>query len=182
MPAWVVGILVGGRGSRMGGIAKGLLAAPDSAEPIAVRLARVAREALPAAEIVLVGAREPYAALGLRGIDDAPDASGPIAGLRALLDASSGTVIALACDLPRVSAELVGRLAAHAPGAAAVAPRVDSVWQPLFARYDAPRAREAARRTQAPWRLLESLGAVELPLAEHERALLDDWDAPEDVG
>ncbi len=40
----LVGIFVGGRGLRMGGVAKGLLPAPDGSGPLAKRLVRVTRE------------------------------------------------------------------------------------------------------------------------------------------
>lgn len=177
----LVAILAGGAASRMGGIAKGLLPAPDSAESIVRRLARLASEAVPGAEVVLAGAREPYRTLGLRVIEDAPGLSGPMAGLVAAFGAAEGEVLALACDLPRVTAALIARVATHAPGAAAVAPRIDGVWQPLFARYDAARALEVAARARAPWHLLELLGARELPIDPAERELLGDWDRPEDV-
>jgi molybdopterin-guanine dinucleotide biosynthesis protein A len=177
----LVAILVGGAATRMGGIAKGLLPAPDSAEPLVLRLARLASEALPGSEVALIGARTPYLELGMRMIEDVPGQAGPMAGLLAAFAAAHGDVLALACDLPRVSPELVQRVATHAPGAAAVAPRIDGIWQPLFARYDSARALDVAPDARAPWHLLELLGARELPISEGERELLGDWDAPGDV-
>ena len=44
MSAPLVGIFVGGKGRRMGGVAKGLLTAPGGAETLVARLARVVRE------------------------------------------------------------------------------------------------------------------------------------------
>jgi molybdopterin-guanine dinucleotide biosynthesis protein A len=168
----------------MGGSAKGLLTSPDTGESLVSRLARIAREALPGAELVLVGEAEAYRALGLPMLADAPDSSGPIAGLVALLEEAARRkriAIALACDLPAVPRELVERLATHAPKAAAVAPRMSGVWQPLFARYAPAACLQAARAVRAPWRLLEAVGAEELPLSGAESALLRDWDTPDDV-
>jgi molybdopterin-guanine dinucleotide biosynthesis protein A len=115
---------------------------------------------------------------------------GPIGGLAALL-ARAGVhgrpAIALACDLPFVSAALIAHLAAHSSDALAVAPRPDGIWQPLCARY-APGALAVTERVIASGRralhaVLDDLGpqAVELPLAPGERGLLADWDEPGDV-
>ncbi|HEX7671541.1 MAG TPA: NTP transferase domain-containing protein [Polyangiaceae bacterium] len=187
----VVGILVGGRATRMGGAAKGLLAAPDTGEGLVPRLVRICRSSIPEAEIVLAGEAPRYAALGLEAIADDPAGQGPLGALHALLvraEATNRDVIALACDLPYVTSELVGRLAAYAPDAAAVAPRTEGLWQPLFARYDAPACRSLATDLLSADRralrgVLERLGdrAVELPLTREEAGLLDDWDAPTDV-
>ena len=108
---------------------------------------------------------------------------GPLGGLLALLRSTGGHVIALACDMPYVSYELLRRLV-EAPLAPIVAPRRDGRWEPLFARYDAAQVEplaHAARGQTALWQLLDAAGAVELPLAVDEHAQLDDWDAPEDV-
>lgn len=188
----LVGIFVGGRALRMGGVPKGLLAAPRSEETLVERLLRVSHQALGRHESLLVGRAPAYAGLGLPFVEDAPAGVGPLGGLCALLDAalerSSGAVIALACDLPHVSAELIQRLAAHAPEAAAVAPRSDGKWQPLMARYEPHRALLAARAAlaageRALYCVLDRLGSgtVELPLAAEEAALLRDWDEPADL-
>jgi molybdenum cofactor guanylyltransferase len=180
----LVGIFVGGAGSRMGGIAKGLLRAPDRSERLVDRLARIAAEAISDCEIVLVGRHAAYAGLDLPALGDAPGRTGPSAGLLALLEEAERrerTAIALACDLPAVTRELVERLASHAPGASALAPRSAGIWQPLFARYDPAACLSAARAAAAPWRVLEAVGATELPLSDAERALLHDWDTPDDL-
>ncbi|GMV18202.1 MAG: NTP transferase domain-containing protein [Polyangiaceae bacterium] len=188
MPAPLVGIFVGGRGSRMGGVAKGLLVAPGAAETLVARLERVAREALGDPEVVLVGRAEAYASLGLPFLEDQPPGVGPIGGLGALLGAAaergSPFALALACDLPFVSAALLRRLSAFEPRASAVAPRQGELWQPLCARYAPTPAREAtraliatgARSLQA---VLTALDAVELPLETSDE--LRDWDEPGDL-
>jgi molybdopterin-guanine dinucleotide biosynthesis protein A len=186
----LVGIFVGGGSRRMGGRPKGLLPAPDGSGSLVERLVRVAREALADGEPVLVGGAEPYAALALPALTDQPPGSGPIGGLIALLAAAGRRpAIALACDLPAIRPELVARLAHEAPAAAALAPRMQGRWQPLVARYDPPRALAAARGALAAGRrslqaVFDALGAgaAELALDAEERATLDDWDEPADVG
>jgi molybdenum cofactor guanylyltransferase len=187
----LVGIFVGGASSRMGR-AKGLLPAPDGAATLVERLARVARDAAPGADVVLVGAADAYAALGFETIADAPANVGPLGGLIALseraLEGQCDAALALACDLPFVDPALVEKVLRHAPDAAAVAPHVDGMWQPLCARY-APGAALAAARDalnageRALWRVLARLGerAREVPLTSAEQLLLVDWDAPADL-
>ena len=78
------------------------------------------------------------------------------------------------------------RLLDESPGAALLAPRIDGVWQPLFARYDSARVLPFAQKRLAEGRLalqglLDEAGAVALPLSPAEEAELTDWDRPEDV-
>lgn len=187
----LVGIFVGGRGRRMGGLAKGLLSVPRSAETLLERLLRICGEALGPHPSVLVGEAASYAGFGLEILEDTPAGVGPLGGLCALLDAGnrrSRPVIALACDMPFVTSALLTRVAAHAPGAAVVAPRPDGIWQPLAARYAPelalPAACEAlANGEHALYRVIERLGAraVELPLEPADLLLLRDWDEPADI-
>jgi len=189
----LVGIFVGGRSRRMGGRPKGLLPAPDRAgETLVERLARIAAAALPASDIVLVGEAKPYAELGIPALADDPEGIGPLGGLSALLAEAerrgAPSAVALACDMPFVSAALLERLGAFRPDAAAVAPRQDGRWQPLCARYAAAPALAAARRVlageqRALFAVLDELGdgAAELPLEDAELELLRDWDRPEDL-
>ncbi|HVW29179.1 MAG TPA: NTP transferase domain-containing protein [Polyangiaceae bacterium] len=186
----LVGILVGGRATRFGGIAKGLLPAPDSGEPLVGRLARLCREAV-GAEVVLVGRAASYEALGLPLLEDEPSGIGPLGGLSSLVSEAmhrGSAAIAVAGDLPYVTSELVARVAAFAPEAAAVAPRPGGTWQPLFARYDPGPCLPVIQAALADGvfkarAVLERLGdrAVELALDSAEASLLVDWDSPEDV-
>jgi molybdopterin-guanine dinucleotide biosynthesis protein A len=192
MPRFLVGVLIGGQVLRMGGVPKGLLPAPDTNEPLVTRLARISGDALPTSEFVLVGDASPYAHLGFQSIPDEPPGIGPIGALIALLSRALRTnmdVIALATDLPFVTSSLIERLALHAPTAVAIAPRVDGLWQPLFARYRSEPSLVAAKRVVATrryalHRVLAELGAdaSELPLTVDEQLLLRDWDTPTDVG
>jgi molybdopterin-guanine dinucleotide biosynthesis protein A len=180
----VAGIFVGGRATRMGGAAKGLLRAPDGSE-IAARLAEMLAEV--ADEVVLVGGAASYVHLGREAIADEISGIGPLGGLIALLRrAREGAAIAVACDMPYVSRALVLRLATHASDAAVVAPRQGDRWQPMFARYDAARTlpvaianAEAGRRSLQA--LLDRAGVDELVLTDDESAELRDWDTPDDV-
>lgn len=179
----VAGVLVGGQATRMGGRAKGLLAAPDG-RPIVERWVQILQSV--GAQVVLVGASEAYAHLGLERLEDDPPGIGPLGGLVALLRrAGLASALAIACDMPHVSRALVERLV-EAPAAPIVAPRRDGRWEPLFARYDAPRvlpvalARVAAR-AHALQGLLDAAGAAELPVSAAEMRELGDWDSPEDL-
>lgn len=182
------GIFIGGRAQRMGGEPKGLLSAPTG-EPIVVRLACIARDV--GLTPVWVGLRDsPHAELyraalpDLRELDDRPRGIGPLGGLAGLLAAGDAPVLALACDLPRVSPQLLTRLMHEHAQADVLAPR-EQFWQPLCARY-APRIapqveRAIASGTRSFQRLFDALEVQALALSAHERVLLRDWDTPEDV-
>ena len=187
----LVGIFVGGAGRRMGGVAKGLLETPDG-EPIVERLLRVSREALAEPDVVLVGNASAYASLGLTALEDDPPGVGPIGGLAALLTEAARrgvqSVLVLACDMPFVTKELVQVLSTASPGAAAVAPRHESVWEPLSARFDVARTLPVVRRLldddqHSVFAVLDGLGddAVALALGDETRQALTDWDEPSDV-
>jgi molybdopterin-guanine dinucleotide biosynthesis protein A len=176
------GIFIGGRSRRMGGVPKALLRLP-SGETLLERAVRVAREA--GLEPVLVGSVEGARAEGVRALADAAHSRGPLGGLVALLEAAEGApVVALACDMPRVDAALLGRIASEAPGAAVLAPRRNGLWEPLCARYDSARvwALAAARLAAgdlALQRLLAAASAV--PLVVENEALLEDVDTLDDA-
>lgn len=189
------GILVGGKARRMGGRPKGLFAAPDSGEPLVVRLARLANEL--GLEVVLVGEAPAYAqalaeAPGLPPVGvlkDEPPGIGPPGALQALLGAAQGRdVLALACDLPYVTRELLERLLPPlGPGVDARAARrgPGAPWEPLLARYapsTLPWLREGlAAGERSLQALLDRLRTEPLVLAPSEHALLDDWDEPADL-
>jgi molybdopterin-guanine dinucleotide biosynthesis protein A len=183
------GIFVGGGSRRMGGVPKGLLPTRPGESSIVEHLVSVSQRALPDARIALIGRTAAYAGLGLPIVADDPEGIGPIGGLCAALRwARGGTLVSVACDMPRISVGLVRSLLGHAPLASAVAPRVDSLLQPLFARYTADAVlpvveRAIDRGDRALYSVLEALGAEfsELPLGASEAALLGDWDTPEDM-
>jgi molybdenum cofactor guanylyltransferase len=182
--AQLAGILVGGAGGRMGGVAKGLLRTADSAT--IVGRWRLILERLDV-QVVLVGARVEYRGLGLEIIADDPGGIGPLGGLVALLRRAAGEqVLALACDMPFVSSAIVERLLAASDHAPIVAPRRQGRWEPLCARYDAGRVLASALELvltdeHSLQRLIREVGAVELPLEPDEIEELRDWDTPGDV-
>jgi molybdopterin-guanine dinucleotide biosynthesis protein A len=176
----------------MGGVVKGLLPTADG-RSVVERLLAETRAALPEAPIALVGAASSYDAFGLPSLSDTPPGIGPLGGLRALLARTAelglSHALALACDLPAISANLIRRLAEAEPAASAVAPREPGgPWYALSARYaltalpvlDA----QIAADERALQRLFARLGpsAFELPLTAAELSLLADWDRPEDLG
>lgn len=189
-PRLVVGIFVGGRGSRLGGVAKGNLALP-SGERLAERLVALAGQAVAGAPIVLVGAADAYSGLGLPALSDSPPEVGPLGGLRALLLHAHGKgqryALALSCDLPHLGPGLLARLATEAPDAECLAPREGDLWHTLVARYAVTALPELDATLAAGDRALQRFvgrlgaGAVQLAVSEAEREELRDWDTPADA-
>lgn len=188
----LVGIFVGGRGSRMGGVAKGLLKAPNSEATLVERLLGELAHAAPDAEVVLVGDATAYGALALRSVDDAPRGIGPLGGLLGLLlyaeQRGAEHALALACDLPRLDVALLTRLLNDDVGASALVVEQAGVRNPLVARYRAQTALPAAREVlQAGKRSLQAVldrlgdGVQTLPVSAAEAATVADWDSPEDM-
>jgi molybdopterin-guanine dinucleotide biosynthesis protein A len=184
----LVGIFVGGRGTRLGGVAKGMLRT-GTGETILERLAAAIREASRGAEVVLVGSHPSYEEATWTRIDDDPPNHGPLGGLAALLRHAARTgrvAIALASDLPEVTPALLARLMREVSEASIYAPTLDGIAQPLFARY-APRAVLPAveemltSSNKSLLGVLARVGICEMPLAAHEANTLRDWDQPSDV-
>ena len=181
-------IFVGGASSRMGGAPKGLIPIAKTGESIVDRQLRLATEL--GLWPVFVGAAEPYALRwpNVRVIEDLPKGIGPLGGLSGVLHAAGDArVIALACDMPHVSAALLARLNTAEPDACLLAARsTDGRWDPLCARYDGvpllPHVQTAiAVGIRSFQGLFARLTVSELVLDEDERQQLVDWDTPEDV-
>lgn len=103
-------ILAGGRGSRLGGIDKGLT--PFNARPL---VEWVMDRIAPQVDELLISANrnlDRYARYGHRVItDEAADFAGPLAGLQAAMrHASHDWVLCVPCDTPDLPADLVARL------------------------------------------------------------------------
>jgi|JI10StandDraft_1071094.scaffolds.fasta_scaffold147594_2 molybdopterin-guanine dinucleotide biosynthesis protein A len=182
--ALVAGIFVGGAATRFGGRPKGLLEAPSGGTILDRFGGHFEALGIP---WVLVGRRPEYAGVSAETLDDAPPGIGPLGGVLALLRrAGDGDALAVGCDMPFVSRELVARLVEVSTDAPAIAPRRQGRWEPMFARYDAGRALGvAARRADGGQSslqgFLDELGAAELMLSEGEQRQLDDWDTPGDM-
>jgi molybdenum cofactor guanylyltransferase len=180
-PPPLVGIFVGGASSRMGGRPKGLLRAPDG-ESIVQRWRSLAKAVgLPS---VLVGSAGAYTHLGIETVDDDLAGAGPLGGLVGLLKSRPEIqVVAVACDMPYVTADLLKRLAFCPLDAPVIAPWRDGRYEPLLARYERARVLPFAERQlvggdRSLQKLLRDAGAQGLPMSEDEWPLLADWDEP----
>lgn len=126
-------ILAGGRGKRLGGVAKGLVQV--GGEPIVARQLRALAPFVAEPLLVVAGDPGPYAGFAARIVADLHPGAGPLAGLEAALQASDADALLLfACDLPFLDAALITALR-DAPPAEAVVARLDGKAQPLAARY-----------------------------------------------
>lgn len=182
-------LLTGGRSRRMG-FDKALLMVDG--QPNAVRLAGVLRR-VAAGPLLEVGPGRS----GLPSVEEERPGEGPLvalaAGSRALAGLGwHGASLLLACDLPRLSAEVLAVLAAW-PSEGSVVPLLAGAPQPLCARWS-PSDLEVARRLAAQGRramqdLLAETGPVLLRPgewlgpgdAEMRAEVLADVDSPADV-
>ncbi len=167
-----LGILAGGRGERLGGVAKAWL--EREGVPQVVRMAQRLQGRV---EAVLVSANpvdaaevQRYAAAELRVVHDLrPGRLGPLAGLEALAQACAQPwLLTVPVDLYDVNDCLLQSLAAAGPDGA-VAEDDDGV-QPLVALYSTAQLRVAAaqaldRGDYAPRRLQAELGLPRVRLA-----------------
>lgn len=187
----LLAVFVGGRSRRMGQ-PKGLLSVPGRDESIVEALVRLGGEA--DLNTVLVGDASPYGgvAAATPRLDDDPPGGGPLAGLRASLKHALAEahphVLAVACDMPFVTAEAFAELCAHPASAAVVAPRrtESAPWEPMLARYDAAAVLPVldtalAKGTRSFQALFALLDVEPLPLTPAVEAALRDWDTPADV-
>jgi molybdopterin-guanine dinucleotide biosynthesis protein A len=189
----LLAIFVGGASSRMGGHPKGLLRVLDG-RSIVERWCDLGAEV--GLRSVLVGDARAYAQLGMESVGDEVPGAGPLAGLCGLLKKGPldyAQIVAVACDMPFVTADLLRRLAfterdaPDAPDAPILAPRRGGRYEPLFARYDRARVLPLAERQLAGGdrslqKLLRDAGARDFVLSEDEWPLLADWDEPADAG
>jgi len=187
----LLAIFVGGASSRMGGKPKGLLRTSDG-RSIVERWRDLATQL--DLRSVLVGDARAYAHLEMDSVGDEMSGAGPLAGLCGVLRArADAQIIAVACDMPFVTAALLRRLAfaesdaTDAPDAPILAPRRDGRYEPLFARYDRARVLPVAERQLAGGdrslqKLLRDAGARDFVLSKDEWPLLADWDQPADAG
>lgn len=158
----LIAILAGGRAERLGGDKAGALLGgrPLISYPLAAARGS-GHEA-----VVVAKADTPLPDLGERVLREPDEPSHPLCGIVAALgEAGDRPLVALACDMPLVTAELLAWIAAIAEPLAM--PRVDGRLQPLLGRYDP---------SLLP-RLERSLLAGDRPLAETVAAL-----GPREIG
>jgi molybdopterin-guanine dinucleotide biosynthesis protein A len=162
-------VLTGGRGERLGGVDKAAVRVAG-----ATLLERARAAVRDAATTTVVGAEVP---------------GGPVAGVSAgLRRASADVVVVLACDMPLVSADTVGRLVAalgsdHDPADpvdAALLTDGDGRRQYLAAAYRTRALREALGSLGAPEgqsmrRLVRGLRVREVPAHSDEAMDCDTW-------
>lgn len=109
-PDYAALILAGGRGSRMGGMDKGLVAWEEI--PLAQWVMhRLASQTMAPRSIWISANRnlEQYAQLGVTGViqDDRPDFAGPLAGIeRAMRQVSEPLLLVVPCDAPLLPLDL----------------------------------------------------------------------------
>jgi molybdopterin-guanine dinucleotide biosynthesis protein A len=126
-------ILAGGKATRMGGQPKSFLVVDG--RRIIDRQLEVLR---PLFAELLISANDAaaYAPFGVPVHADAIPDQGPLSGILAVIEASRApSVVAVACDMPWLSAEALRLLAETAPEADVVVPVVGGRPEPLFARY-----------------------------------------------
>lgn len=157
--------------------------------PLVERVARLL-EGLGTRTFLATGTHARYPELGREQVLDPIEGGGPLAGLAAALERTSTPwLLAVACDLPRLTAGLLRRLLLRA------GPDVDVVLfrgQPLAALYSRrclPAVRDALgrgeRRMVGFWDGVRPDGTplrvLELELEPGEEALLENWNHPSDV-
>lgn len=133
LPLCSILILAGGRGQRMGGRDKGLLA--WQGEPLVAHVQRVVR---PLSDDLVISCNRnqaAYRAYADQLVGDAdPDYPGPLAGVIAGLAAARHEwVVVLACDAPLIDTSLIEELLQLAvTGDSAAMVRQGGYWQPMF--------------------------------------------------
>ena len=161
-------LLAGGRGQRMGGQDKGLLA--WRGEPLIAHLQRLTR---PLTDDLIISCNRnqdryaPYADHLVS--DDSPDFPGPLAGIRAGLAAARHThLLVLPCDVPNLDAQLLSALrdTAQRQPQVPVMVRHGEFWEPLICiipthlRSEVEQAWHAGERS--PRKIFLQLGGVGL--------------------
>ncbi len=148
-PEVTLAVIAGGRGERLGGVAKGLLEVEG--RPVLERLLDLGR--LVGDVLLVANDPAPYARFHLRAVADVVRGRGAPGGVHAALEgARTEWVLAVACDMPFVTGAAVRRLLAErGPEVDAVCFTVGGRVEPLLALY--------RKALAGPWG--EALGAEE---------------------
>jgi molybdopterin-guanine dinucleotide biosynthesis protein A len=125
-------IQAGGKGTRMGGAPKGLLALGGR-----TIIERVLAALAPAVDEVLVVTNSPelYAFLGVPMVGDVFPGRGSLGGIYSGLRAAEGGALTVACDMPFLTPEVVRLVAGRAGAGDVVIPRVGARLETLHALY-----------------------------------------------
>ena len=187
---WLLAVLVGGRGRRLGGLPKGRLPAPtETGEPLIERLVQMASPL--GARAVLVGRADAYEDLlpDVPRLRDAPQSAGPLAGLLAALHRGRATgapgVLLVGCDQWALSVDdlaVLQREVRHSgrPAAFEVGGRLEplpSAW-PVD---DATLRAVEQRCLQGRGSLGRALRKLRVVARPGRRDVAADWDRPRDV-
>ena len=128
---WSAAILAGGQARRFGGRDKGALVVDGRSI-----LDRQLAELTTLTEDVMIVGGPAAAPPRARRVADRVPGHGPLGGLHAALSEGTGdATIVIACDMPYVSAALLGHLLALTREADAVVPRTARGYHPLCAAY-----------------------------------------------
>jgi len=162
-----VAILAGGESRRMGRN-KALL--PLGGRPLIAHIVAIA-QSLSEDVIVVTKTPEVYEFLGVPLVTDRHEGVGPLAGLHAAFDATSCPwVIALACDMPFVSRDLLNYLLRCRTDVDVVMPRVGGREEPLHAVYRREPCLSAVERAirRGERRLISFLPSVRVRYVEEQ--------------
>lgn len=178
-------ILVGGRGTRLGGVEKARLLTPDG-RPLVTRLIDVLRPAV--ADVVLSGRQDQdYSDTGCRLIPDLRHEAGPLAGLEAVLSvAPQPWCFLVGCDMPHLDASLLDTLArGRSSGVRLIVAETAAGPEPTCALYrrdllDRVRVTLDTRR-RALRDLFDDPGLVRVRLAPHQERLLTNINTDADL-
>jgi len=175
-----LGILAGGRATRLGGGDKAW--AIYRGEALIERTLQALGDAFAARLVSANRGLERYARLGVHAVPDRiQDFRGPLAGLDALLaDCKTPLLLSVPVDLRTIPPDLVARL--HAAGEGGAVARDASGLQPLIALWPVERARIAvalalAGGEHAVHRVVDQLG---LPLVRFDGADFGNLNTPDD--
>lgn len=129
-------LVAGGQGSRLGGVAKGLLRLEG--EPVMARSLRLFQQLFPAS-FVVANDPSPYAPFGAPVVPDLIAGKGAPGGLHAALATTRTTwVFTAACDMPFLAPGPIAWLAERREGAPAVAVLWRGRLEPLHAFWSRP--------------------------------------------
>lgn len=171
--AALIAVLAGGSGGRLGGGKPGAAMGgrPLISYPLATARAALESLGLPAEPLVVAKPGTALPSLDGRVLREPDEPTHPLCGIVAALREGGGRpVVALACDMPFVSSELLAWLATlDAPLAV---PRAGGRLHPLLARYEPsllPVLEDALRVSAPLQRTVAALGPREIPPAELAR-------------